>query len=219
MKVTRTVEEFIKHNDADLRRFIAFAAKSMDEDLIQDCTQSFYLAAIKGRLFENFDPGNADPEKAFRSWVCSSARNMVITYWRSAGRGVNRSTFTTVETAGETQDVLEAIAFAKGTECVAGMGVATSCEYAALGGGLEEKTLAVINSFKEELSEDESLSEATRTLCVSYLNLALVGYTPYEVAQVHGVSPAYISYLRKMLRLRFREVREALSLVDVGVSF
>jgi hypothetical protein len=65
MVVVRSVEEFAKKNEEDLRRFMAYRTGIFDKDLVDDAIQEFYKKLIETRALETFDAG----EGAFNTYI------------------------------------------------------------------------------------------------------------------------------------------------------
>lgn len=74
MVIVRTVEEFHKYNEKELRMFMIYKTGIRDKDLIDDTIQEFYLRLLKSKALEKFDPHvceNKDLKILFQTWVCS----------------------------------------------------------------------------------------------------------------------------------------------------
>lgn len=55
MVVVKTVEEFAKQNEEQLKLFMRYKTGIYDEDIIRDTVQEFYIRLITTRALENFD--------------------------------------------------------------------------------------------------------------------------------------------------------------------
>lgn len=68
MVVVRTVEEFQRYNEKELRSFVTYKTGIVDKDIIDDTIQEFYLKLISSRSLEKF---NGNEGASFNTWVCN----------------------------------------------------------------------------------------------------------------------------------------------------
>ncbi len=212
MKVTKTIDEFARVNDRDLRRFMMYVLKTSDHDMVEDCIQSFYYAAIKGNLIESFDPGNKPVGKAFEDYICASARNMAFTYMRNTMREKGRGKMSTVKdpATGENTDIFETIQISR-NKSTRGYRTDPFCVYSNVDQDNEKSIVSTLREFRDQVSEDTTMSDTTRKLCTTYIQMASNGMTPFEISQAVDVQPAYISYIRGRLREKYKAARAAVT--------
>jgi len=72
MIVVKTVEDFKKHNDADLQSFFIYKTGIIDKDLRDETLQEFYVKLIETKALETFDPNKATnpvAERGFETYI------------------------------------------------------------------------------------------------------------------------------------------------------
>lgn len=214
-----TMREFVEKNDKEVHRIVVFVAKTYDKDVINDYVQNFYLSAIKGDLLGKFDWSRPNVATTFSNYVFKSISNSVSSSVRSEKRHINsRHISNTVDTE-EATDIFEAMLFSHDTMPVSkskdssirgGIKVDLSCRYSAIAQDNEEEFFQKLAEFEKSISDDTSLSTQTKELYLSYVSLASEGVTASKVADIHDVTPAYITHVRRVLRNRFLPYWEAL---------
>lgn len=74
MVIVKTVEEFHRQNEKELRDFMMFKTGICDKDMIDDTIQEFYVRLIKSRVLDKFDESEAtygSTQKLFETWICN----------------------------------------------------------------------------------------------------------------------------------------------------
>lgn len=74
MVIVKTVEEFHRQNENELRDFMMFKTGIRDKDMIDDTIQEFYVRLIKSKALEEFDENIARPgteQTLFETWICN----------------------------------------------------------------------------------------------------------------------------------------------------
>lgn len=68
MVVVRTIEEFQRHNEKELRTFMISKTGILDKDMINEAIQECYIRLISTRSLEKFKDGEA---ASYNTWVCN----------------------------------------------------------------------------------------------------------------------------------------------------
>lgn len=74
MVIVKTVEEFHRQNEQELRDFMMYKTGIRDKDMIDDTIQEFYVRLIKSRVLEKFDESEAtygSTQTLFETWICN----------------------------------------------------------------------------------------------------------------------------------------------------
>jgi RNA polymerase sigma factor (sigma-70 family) len=56
MVVVNSIEDFVKYNEEDIRRFLTSSKKIYDPELVDDIIQNFYFRLLKSDALQNYDP-------------------------------------------------------------------------------------------------------------------------------------------------------------------
>jgi hypothetical protein len=76
MVIVKTVEEFQKKNEDELKDFMVYKTGIYDQDIIKDTLQEFYTRLIQSKALENFDENRAPSESEnklnYERWVCNN---------------------------------------------------------------------------------------------------------------------------------------------------
>jgi hypothetical protein len=84
------------------------------------------------------------------------------------------------------------------------------CNYSLVDAPENEDFYNIMDEFEKRVEGDTTLSDSTRALCLTFMSMASEGSTSTEIAEVNGVSSAYITTIRKRLKERFYRFRSAM---------
>ena len=76
MIVVKTVEEFQKENENELKSFMSHKTGIFDQEIIKDTIQDFYTRLIQTKALEGFDENRAPTDQQnqlnYERWVCNN---------------------------------------------------------------------------------------------------------------------------------------------------
>jgi hypothetical protein len=76
MVIVKTVEEFKKKNENELKAFMTHKTGIFDQETIKDTLQEFYIRLLQSKALEGFDENRAPTEEEnklnYEKWVCNN---------------------------------------------------------------------------------------------------------------------------------------------------
>lgn len=229
MTPCKTMAEFVKFNEKEVHKILAYLLRTSDYDIICDHAQIFYLAALRKGLLESFDWSLPDTKKSFSSYVYTALKHTLYSACRAEKRHKKGERISEVgcDISGM-EDVFEVMYIGVDklpTKKRAGVSlemshftVSPAFESSCFIGDEEDTFFKRLQDFELEIKHDTTLSDNTRDLYLRFIQLSAQGVQTSTIAEISQVTSAYLTQVKGSLRTRFQRFKESVGYHPSEVS-
>jgi len=228
MTPCQTMAEFVQHNDKEVNKIISYLLKTRDRDVLCDYVQTFYLAAIRKNLLGSFDWSLPDTKKSFSSYIYTAIKNTVFSACRAEKRHRQGERISEVGCEGTGMDDVFEVMYIGPERLpkknktgipseIANLTVSSAYEASCFQED-EEVFFKKLEEFEMDIQRDTSLSESTKELYLTFIQLSAQGLQTSTIAEVNQVTPSYLTQVKSSLRDRFKRLKESVGYTPIGTT-
>lgn len=197
MVIVKTVEDFRKHNEEKLRKFMVYKTGIYNKDEIDDVMQEFYIKLIQTKALDSFDLNevtHGTPEKVFKVYIV----NLFCWLLHHTKKKRDKEKITKISwihpKASSEKDPSDVFNYVSSSELCSDFQIDSKFYYDSHFMDKESQLQLEVEDFKKYIKKTESKKKAKKMIC--FLENRSSGCRSTDIAQMLGVSNNMIKFLK-----------------------
>ena len=202
MRVVNTVEEFKRHNEHELRSFMAYKTGIYNRDLHDEAIQEFYVKLIETRALETFDPLYDNKPRKFDTYI-TTLFCYVLPELKKKNHRALYPMITRVNIGHSDPKLVDIWELISSDGVHSDFSVEKAYSTSALETRIDSEADLYVNDFIEYVKRTETPLRAKRM--ITYITHKLQGCNGTDIAHVLGVSNNMVIFIKNDLFDAFKE--------------